>query len=338
MSRRVTIAEIAERAGVSVSTVSKVLNGRPGVGAARRDKILAILEDTSYRRRGEGRRSRSGLIDVVLADVYGLWSARILFGAEGEASRAGVALVVSALHNRTLGNKHWVEKFKERRSDGLVVVASKLRPELGAELRRLRVPYVVLDPLGAIPEAVPTICSTNFAGARDATRHLIDLGHRRIAVMTGPSDLPYSQERLDGYRAALARAGIDFDDDLVRHGHMDEESGYRLGCSLLELPDPPTAVFTGSDLHAHGLYTAAREHNVAIPRKLSVVGFDNLQSGEWCSPKLTTVNQPLEAMGTLAIRILVSMSRGVEEPVGRRMELATTLVVRESTAPPPPGR
>lgn len=332
---RTTIADIAAQAGTSVSTVSKVLNGRAGVGNARRDEILRLLDAAGYRRRGEGRRSRSGLIDLVFADVHGLWSARLLYGAEAEASQAGVALVVGSLHSRTLGNRHWLEKFKERRSDGLIVVATRMRAELGAELRRLRAPYVLLDPLGPAPEGVPSISSTNFAGARDATQHLIDLGHRRIALITGPAELPYSQERLDGYRSALLRAGIEFDADLVKYGQMDEESGHRHGAALLGLRHPPTAIFAGSDLHAHGVYTAARDLGIPIPGGLSVVGFDNLQSGEWCTPRMTTVNQPLEEMGGLAIRMLVALTRRDDTAAGmQRVELATTLVVRDSTAAP----
>ena len=330
---RTTIAEIAAQAGTSVSTVSKVLNGRVGVSNERRDEILALLDKAGYRRRGEGQRLRSGLIDLVLAGVHGLWSARLLYGAEVEASRAGVALVVGSLHSRTLGNRHWLERFKQRRSDGLVIVATRMRPGLGAELRRLRAPFVLLDPMGPAPEGVPSISATNFAGARDAPQHLIDLGHRRIGLITGPAELPYSQERLDGYRAALARAGIEFDGRLVRFGMMDEDSGTGHGGALLDLPDRPTAIIAGSDLQAHGVYAAARSRRIGIPEDLSVVGFDNLQSATWCTPTLTTVNQPLEEMGGLAVRTLLALAHHEEGEPGQRVELATTLIVRDSTAP-----
>lgn len=333
--QRTTIADIAARAGTSTSTVSKVLNGRVGVSDDRRDEVLQLLDAAGYRRRGEGVRSRSGLIDLVFADVHGLWSARLMYGAEAEASRAGVALVVGSLHSRTLGNRHWVEKFKERRSDGLIVVASRMHPELGNELRRLRAPYVLLDPLGPPPEGVPSISSTNFAGARDATQHLIDLGHRRIGLITGPAEHPYSQERLDGYRSALLRAGVEADPELVRFGQMDEESGRRHGAALLALRPRPTAIFAGSDLHAHGVYAAARSCGLSIPADLSVVGFDNVQSSEWCTPRLTTVNQPLEEMGALAIRTLMRLNQHSPSPTAQRVELATALVLRESTAQPP---
>ena len=336
--QRITIADIAARAGTSASTVSKVLNGRPGVGNEKRDQILALLDGTRYKRRGAGRRSQSGLIDIVFADIHGLWSARLLYGAETAASRFGVALVVSSVHSRTLGNRHWVEKFKERCSVGLVVVATRLRPELSSELRRLRAPYVFLDPLGAVPEDVPVISCTNFAGARDATQHLVDLGHRRIALITGPADLLYSQERLDGYRVTLDRANLPYGPDYVRFGAMNEESGCRLGAELLDLPEPPTAIFAGSDLHAHGVYEAAADRGLVIPDDLSVVGFDNLPSGKWSSPKLTTVDQPLEDMGALAIQTLLVAARQDVGQTGQRFELATTLVVRQSTAPPRSSR
>lgn len=181
---------------------------------------------------------------------------------------------------------------------------------------------------------MPSIASTNFAGARDATRHLLQLGHRRIALITGPAELAYSQERLDGYRAALLRAGVDFEPELVRFGRMDEESGRRHGAALLDLRPRPTAIFTGSDLHAHGVYAAARNAGLTIPADLSVVGFDNLQSSEWCTPRLTTVDQPLEEMGALAIRTVIGLNRQVPPATAQRVELATALVVRESTAPP----
>jgi DNA-binding LacI/PurR family transcriptional regulator len=337
VGRRTTIAEIAAQAGASVSTVSKVLNGRPGVGDQQRDRILTLLAQAEYTRRGEPKPADLALIDLVMADLHGGWSARVLHGAEAEAHRAGFALVVSALHTPTLGERGWLDGFRARRSAGLIVAASRTRGGLARQLRRLRVPCVLLDPLSASPAEVATIATTNFAGSRDATQHLIDLGHRRIGLISGPADLPYSLERLDGYRAALAHADIAFDAGLVRYGAMDPESGHRLGGELLDLPDAPTAIFTGSDLHAHGLYRAAGQRQVSIPDRLSVVGFDNLDSGQWCAPPLTTVNQPLEDMGALAVRAVLAPGPA-DGGRATRVELATSLIIRESTAPPPTSR
>ena len=332
--RRVTFADVAAEVGTSVSTVSKVINGRPGVSDELRDRILKALDRTQYARRGDGSRAPGRLIDLVLPDISGEWPTRVLSGAEEEAFRAGVALVVGSAHARLLSNRRWLDGVRDRRSSGIILVACRIRPEFERTLRRLSIPYLYVDPLGTAPPDVPSIDVTNFAGARDATLHLADLGHRRVALITGPPDLSYSQERLDGYGAALARAGLEFDMGLVRYGKMDEASGFQLGGELLDLPNPPTAIFAGSDLQACGLYQAARSRGIAIPGDLSVVGFDNLHSGEWCSPRLTTVNQPLEDMGALAIRTILGAAAGDAMSAAPHIELAATLVVRESTAPP----
>jgi DNA-binding LacI/PurR family transcriptional regulator len=332
---RTTIAQIAAQAETSVSTVSKVLNGRPGVSDAKRDEVLALLREAEYRRRGEGRRSPSRLIDLVLPDIASLWSGRLLSGAENEAERAGVSLVVSVMRGRALGNQVWLKRFQQRHSDGLLIVAARIRPELREQLSRLRTPSVMLDAMGTAPPDVPVVGATNYAGGRDATAHLMSLGHRRIGIISGPPDLYYSQQRLGGYRAALAEGGIQADPVLEHYGEFDQESGYQSTRELLSLPQPPTAIFAGNDLQAHGVYQAASELGVSIPGGLSVVGFDNLPSCEWAMPRLTSVNQPLEEMATHALRILVNIAHHNLAPAASRIELATNLVIRESTAPCP---
>jgi len=335
VNERTTFADIAARVGTSVSTVSKVLNGRPGVSDELRDQILTLLNETQYTRRSAGHQTPSRLIEIVFADIHGLWSSRLLYGAEAEANQAGVSLVVGSIHERSLGNRRWIEQFRKRWPRGLVLVACRVKDDLDMTLRRLRVPYLFVDPLTAIPDNVVSIHVTNFAGTREATQHLADLGHRRIAAITGTLDLTYALERLDGYRAALSQAGIGYDSRYVRYGAMDVASGYRLGGELLDLADRPTAIFAGSDLQAYGVYSAARERGIAIPADLSVIGFDNLESCEWCFPRLTTVDQPLEDMGALAVRTILSGLWNDPGPVSPRIDLPSTLVVRESTAPPP---
>ena len=331
---RTTFAEIAQRAQTSISTVSKVFNGRPGVSEDKRDEIIALLHESEYQRRGEGKRSPSNLIDIVLPDIRNLWSSRLLSGAEDEAERCGVSLVVSTMRGRALGNQVWMRRFQERHSDGLLVIASDIRPELREQLPRLRTPCVMVDAMGTAPANVPAVGATNFAGGWEATTHLTHLGHRRIGIICGPKDVPYAQQRLSGYRAALTEEGIGPDPALEKYGEFYQESGYRLGSELLDLPSRPTAIFAGNDLQAHGVYKAARERGISIPRDLSVVGFDNLQSCEWADPTLTSVDQPLEEMAAYGVRILVNIAHHNLPPATSRIELATTLVVRESTAPP----
>jgi LacI family transcriptional regulator len=180
---------------------------------------------------------------------------------------------------------------------------------------------------------VPSVGATNWPGGFTATRHLAGLGHRRIAMIGGPPGRLSARARLDGYRAALEEAGLGFDEALVRHGDFGHDLAHRHALDLLGLADPPTAVFAGSDHQSLGVYRALRERRLAVPEDVSVVGFDDLPFAEWVTPRLTTVRQPLAEMAALATRMVLRLLDG-EELETNRVELATNLVVRESTAPP----
>ncbi len=176
-----------------------------------------------------------------------------------------------------------------------------------------------------------TVAAADWAGGRDATEHLIELGHRRIGMITGPIDQACHQDRLDGYRSALRRAGIAYDETLVRYGDSLVDSGRVHGLDLLGGPNPPTAIMNGSDEQAYGVYKAARESGLPVPDDLSVVGFDDVELCQWVSPQLTTVHQPLAEMAREATRMVIDLARdGARAP--RRVELATSVVVRSSTA------
>ncbi|KGM08646.1 LacI family transcriptional regulator, partial [Cellulomonas bogoriensis 69B4 = DSM 16987] len=181
-----------------------------------------------------------------------------------------------------------------------------------------------------------TVGSANWNGGLVATRHLLGLGHRRIAVITGPNDVMCSRARVDGFRAAMDEGGVRLDPSLVRNGDFFVGGGYGHGMDLLSRPDRPTAIFAGSDLQAMGVLRAARELGLKVPEDLSVIGYDDLPVSEWINPALTTVRQPLQDMAGTATRMLLSLSRGAPPP-NPRIDLATELVVRQSTAPPPPG-
>ncbi|MDR0959904.1 MAG: LacI family DNA-binding transcriptional regulator [Propionibacteriaceae bacterium] len=331
---RLKLADIAAQANTSVATVSKVLNGRPGVGADKRDEVLAILRQHDYRRRGSSKRNPAGLVDIVLRGLDTLWATEVLKGAEEVAARAGIGLVVSATHGRTLGNRHWLTSLAQRHSDGLVLVLSALNTGAIVELDKLRIPYVIVDPIGIQDQSVPVIGATNFAGGRAATEHLLELGHRRIGIITGERDLACSQERLDGYRAALVRAGVTPHDELISYGDFLISGGHAGAERFLDLPEPPTAIFAGSDQQAYGVYEVAKARGLRVPEDLSVVGFDDVQLCQWVSPRLTTVRQPVQEMAREATRTLLGMAYQGLEPSRRKIELATELVVRDSTAAP----
>ena len=332
----VTISAIAAEAGVSVPTVSRVLNGRSDVSPQTRERVEALLRDHGYQRRGvRPEIVRSGLIDLVFNDLDSPWAVEIIRGVEEAANEAGASTVVSAIHRRASpkSTRRWLENVSARASDGAILVTTELDSSLRAELQRLHVPAVVIDPAGVPDLDVPTIGATNWTGAVGATEHLVEMGHRRIGFVAGTPGLWCSRSRMDGYRAGLDAADLPFDPRLVMQGNFDYQSGFQAGCELLELAKPPTAVFAASDQMALGVYEAVRKKGLRVPEDFSVVGFDDLPEARWASPPLTTVRQPLAEMGMLAARTVLRMVRGegVESP---RVELATRLVVRGSTAAP----
>jgi LacI family transcriptional regulator len=329
---RVTIAAIAAEAGVSVPTVSRVLNGRTDVAAGTRVRVEQLLEKHAYQRRGLTRGMQANLIDLVFNDLDSPWAVEIIRGVEDVAHDAGIGTVISAIHNEPTSERRWWQNVQSRASDGIILVTSHLHPKLQAEVHRY-LPTVVVDPSGLPSYDVPTIGATNWAGGLSATEHLIELGHRRIGIITGPPRLQCSRARLDGYRAAIEAAGLQVDQDLVHTGDFYHEAGFTGGSRFLDLADPPSAIFASSDQMAFGVYEAARQHGLRVPSDLSVVGFDDLPEAAWTSPPLTTVRQPLAEMGMLAARTVLRMVRG-EAIETLRLELATQLVVRESTAAP----
>ncbi|MFE6968847.1 LacI family DNA-binding transcriptional regulator [Isoptericola sp. NPDC057653] len=328
-----TIAEIARELGVSPPTVSKVLNGKADVAPATRARVEAALEKHRYRRRRAATPPvGAGLVDLVFHRVGSAWSTEIIRGVEDAAAAAGLSVILTELGGEHRPPGAWLETTLSRPPLGVLLVAASLSAAQRRQLTTRSIPFVVIDTDGEPPPDVPTVGSDNWNGGLVATRHLLELGHRRIAAISGPGDMLCSRARLDGYRTALEEAGVAFDPALVRSGNFEVESGYRSGSELLDLPDRPTAVFAGSDMQAIGLLRGAQERGLSVPRDLSVVGYDDLPLATWTAPALTTVRQPLLEMASTATRTLLALARG-EAPLVRRVNLSTELVVRESTAP-----
>ncbi|GAA4210384.1 LacI family DNA-binding transcriptional regulator [Streptosporangium oxazolinicum] len=340
--RRATLATVAASAGVSVATVSKVLNGRGDVSPVTRSLVESLLEQHDYvappqRRKGDV--SAPATIEVELDADLNPYSTEIVQGAVRAGAEADAAIVVSIRTNadRTGG---WARGLATAGRRAVIAVTSELTAGQLAALSRARVPLVVIDPLN-LPQTrgVISVGSTNFAGGLAATQHLLGLGHRRIAYLGGPVTAACDQARLHGYRAAMEAAGAPVPPDYVRSGHFQYQEGVTGGAALLDLPEPPTAVFTGCDDIALGVLEAARARGVRVPEDLSIVGFDDTQVARMASPPLTTVRQPLREMGGVAVRTALRLAAG-ERVDSHHVELATELVVRGSTAPPggPPGR
>ncbi|GIH52671.1 transcriptional regulator, LacI family [Microbispora rosea] len=328
--QRLTVAEIAHLAGVSAPTVSRVLNGHAGVALATRQRVEAVLREHGYRRRDS---EPAAIIELVFHALESLWALEIIQGVEQVAREHELAVVLTEMQGRLTPGRAWTEQVLARRPTGVVAVFSELTVQQQSQLATRSIPLVVLDPTGEPLHETPSVGATNWSGGMAATRHLLDLGHRRIAMLSGPTQWPCCRARLDGYRAAMDAAGVPVDPELVRVSTLYVEGGLRDGAELLHLPDPPTAVFCANDLQALGVYEAARRAGARIPEDLSVVGFDDLSFTQWAGPPITTVRQPLVQMGAAAARMVLALAQG-ERLEQHRVELATALVVRESTAPP----
>ena len=329
---RTTLAAIAAEAGVSLPTVSKVVNGRPDVASDTRARVERLLGEREYQRPSPRRGRRSGLIDLIFNGLDSPWAVEILRGVEDWCAGHGTSPAVSAVRHGTARPASWTSALASHETDGVILVTSELTVPQLRQVRDEGIPLVVVDPVSLPDPDLPSVGATNWAGGLAATEHLVGLGHRRIGAITGPADYLCSRARIDGYRSALERAGLDFDQALVRHGDFLHEGGYSRGGALLDLARRPTAIFAGSDEQALGVYEAARQRGLRIPQDLSVVGFDDLPAAAWVSPPLTTVRQPLADMGRVAAEMLGDLIEGV--PLrSQRVELSTELIVRESTAP-----
>ena len=327
---RVTLAQVASKAGVSLSTVSKVLNGRPDVSTPTRLKVERLLDTHGYRRTAAAS-SDAPLIELVFHELESTWAMELIRGVENVARDAGASVVLTESGTRHAPGPEWLEGVLRRRPLGVVLVFSTLPATLKHTLRSRAIPFAIVDPAGDPEPDVPSVGSANWAGGLAATRHLVELGHRRIGIISGPEDMLCSLARVDGFRSAMSMARLDVAPELVRFGDFHVQGGFRHAETLLDLADPPTAIFAGSDLQGLGVLEAARVRGLRVPADLSVVGYDDIPLARWSSPALTTVHQPLRRMAETAAQMVLRLRRG--ETPQSRVELGTELVVRQSTAP-----
>lgn len=326
-----TIREIADLAGVSIATVSRVLNDRRDVSPATRDAVLQVAERHGFVLK-RSTRGETGLIAVTVPFIEGSYFAAMLGGIADAVEGAGMKLLLLRTGFDGARRVPLRERLQPGSADGAVLM---LPPESLDELFELQetMPIAVIDPRVPLDEGIPCVAAANAAGADTATQHLLDLGHRSIGVVAGPPEWAATEERRQGYHAALGRAGVGPDSRLTAFGDWEIPSGRAGAALLLDLPDPPTAIFAFNDEMAIGTMQAARERGIRVPADLSIVGFDGVERGELLEPPLTTVRQPLAEMGRTAVSLLLRLleHRQIE---ALRIELATRLVERQSTAPP----
>jgi LacI family transcriptional regulator len=338
---RATLATVAASAGVSIATVSKVVNGRTDVAASTRARVESLLEQHDYvGRRAEGARIaiERPSVELVFEGKLNAYGAEIIQGMLDTAAELGVAVSIS-LHPHSQGAPGadrpagWARRLAALGRLAVIAVVNDLTAADLTALARQRLPLVVIDPLNLPRSRVTSVGSTNFAGGFAATQHLLALGHRRIGYVGGPPTAACNRARLHGYRAAMEAENVEVPEWYLHSGHFLYEDGITAGSALLDLPEPPTAVFAASDETAAGVIEAARSRGRRIPEDLSVVGFDDTGVARFASPPLTTVRQPLRQMGGVALRTAMRLAAG-ETLESHHVELATELVVRSSTAPP----
>lgn len=332
--QRSTIAEIATQAGVSIPTVSRVLNNRPDVAPATRERVEQVIRECGFVRSriaNSLRRGSSGIVDLVLPDIDSPYEVEIIRGVEEIIERTELRLALTTTHQDLQKERLWLAKVIDGATDGVILVLAHGQSERLDTLHHHHIPFVVVDHQGGLGPDIPSVGATNWSGGRVATEHLLSLGHRRIAVIGGPPSFRCSLDRIAGYRAELEAAGIPVDPQLIRPGEFKQQTGYEQTCALLELEHPPTAIFAGSDMQAMGVYSALRARGLTVPDAMSVIGFDDVPFASIVTPTLTTIRQPLIEMGRMATTMLLRLI--AKEPLDSlRVELATSLLVRESCA------
>lgn len=332
---RATLADVARLAGVSPATASKVLNGRNDVAAETRDRVLGVIAEVGYRPTTARQQPPRKALVTVVDFVESRYSGTVLQGILQAASAAQTALLLrlppgeSVTASRAAA-RAWVAEEKASGAVGLIELAVSVPEAVLLAAEDLELPVVTIDPIDTTDSRAVSIGSTNWAGGRSATEHLIKLGHRQIAWVGGPPGSAPSIERFHGYQAALDSAGITPDRTLIRHDAFSVEAGLQHGRDLLARDQPPTAVVAGNDEIAVGVLSAAKELDLTVPGELSVTGFDDTPQTEWTTPRLTSVRQPLAGMGRMAVETVLGMADGIK-PASPHIQLATSLSVRDST-------
>lgn len=327
----VTMSDVARLAGVSTATVSRVVNGRYGVSAETIAQVRSAIEQLGYESSlvaASLRRSRTDVLGLVTHNFQS-YTAEVLKGVMDELSQSGFDLIIYA--NSDLFGRYsegWEQRHLARLSgtltDGCIVVTPSREV-------RSSTPVVVIDP--ARNSKTPSVTADNLAGATSVVEHLLGLGHRRIGFIAGRSSMEAAWSREEGYRAALAGAGVPVDPELIARGDFTPESSEPLARALLDRTDRPTAIFAASDAMALTVMEVARELGLGVPGDLSVAGFDNIPESALAEPGLTTVDQSMYRIGCEAARMLKALVRGEWEGPDQTV-VPTCLVVRGSTAAP----
>lgn len=331
--KRVNLAQVAASAQVSQMTVSRFLNGYPGVSEQNRERIEQAIQSLGYVSNPVARsiRGTSNVIAVVVSDVRSYYMSEVLHGVTEAAHRLHYGLMLHKQFEDDSGAEttRFAMQLCNGLADGALLIVPTHQAGITQTFSERKFPYVSLDQRGISPDEI-SVTATDRKGIHEAMRHLILLGHERIAFITGLLDIKSANDRLDGYKDGLTEAGLPFDPALIREGTFSLESGFVHTRSLLQETTPPTAIVASNDLIAFGVYDAVKTLGLQIGRDISVVGFDDSPMAAQVYPPLTTVRLPMVQIGEEGVEVLVNLLQGralrTLQPV-----LPTELVIRSST-------
>jgi LacI family transcriptional regulator len=332
----VTIIDVAREAGVSYSTVSRVVNNYEHVKPETREKVMNAMMRLGYVVNQQARSLRGGrsqVVGLLVPDVGNGYIGAIIRGIDAELAINQYDLMLYTTHRQKTKESSYVATITRGLADGLLLLLPTNVEAYMASLQQQQFPHVLIDYQAVDNDLTSTVQATNWQGAYDATAYLIDMGHHRIAFVIGLPEMQCSLDRLDGYRVALETYGISYDPALIYAGDFFRAEGYEAARKFLALDHPPTAIFAANDASAFGVMEAVRNCGLSVPDDISIIGFDDILESRQVHPPLTTVRQPLEDMGRLAVQILLARLENPDLP-GERAELPTELIVRESCMSP----
>lgn len=329
-----TVYTVAEKAGVSIATVSRVINDSTKVHPRTRDRVLKVIEELDYHPNltAQGLALNiTEIIALIFPDISGPFYSEVIRGVEKEASQHNYSLLIYGTHGKE-SNARFLRRLPGR-VDGMILMTRSVDDQYIFELSRKHIPFVLLDRETSTVKA-DCILSNNMEAAEQATEHLIQHGHQRIAFISGPVGSPDSNARLTGYRQILQKHGLPDLPSLLEIGDFLQPGGYQAMNHLLDQTVIPDAVFAANDEMAIGAIEAIRSRGLSVPEDVAVIGFDDIQMASYIQPALTTIRQPMRQFGTLAVQQLL---RRIQDPSSavETILLPTELIIRQSCGCPP---
>lgn len=326
-----TIYDVANEAGVSISTVSKVLNNTGSIAEKTRKRVRETMRELNYQPSVVASvKKRIQTIGLLIPNIANPFMAEIARGIENHVKQYGFSLMICSTDNNLKNEIEYISILKQKYVDGVIIATGLKENKAIKELLKAEIPVALLS-RDVSSLAVDTVLVDDFLGGYQATEHLISLGHEKIAIITEDINFPTIQARVEGYKKALEEAGLEYDESLVFSNNISVDEGNQSTRELLTSTSPPTAIFASTEFLAIGAIQGARELAVKVPEELSIIGFDNTVLSTICDPPLTTIAQPIQEMSEKVVELLVAEIENPKE-TKQRVVLSPRLVVRKSTS------